>query len=127
MVRKKVEGNEDQRRAAARQARREGKAPSAQKETTGASKQRSHRPRHESHEEKVAAIHQGKQGWQKTPKPGPASRLPTMSRTSGSPATRTTPTSTRGYSAPSPTPSRHTTARRFIWTRSRGAAACPAR
>ena len=70
MVRKKVEGNEDQRRAAARQARREGEAPSAQKETTGASKQRSHRPRHESHEEKVAAIHQGKQGWQKDTEAG---------------------------------------------------------
>jgi hypothetical protein len=68
----KVEGNEDQRRAAARQARREGEAPSAQKETTGASKQCSHRPRHESHEEKAAAIHQGKQGWQRTPKPGAA-------------------------------------------------------
>jgi hypothetical protein len=63
MVRRKVEGNEDQRRAAARQARREGEAPSAQQETTGASKQRSHRPRHESHEEKVAALRQGKQDW----------------------------------------------------------------
>ena len=67
MVRKKVEGNEDQRRAAARQARREGKAPSALKETTGASKQRSHRPRHESHEEKAAAIHQG---WHKDTETG---------------------------------------------------------
>ena len=64
MVGKKVEGNEDQRRAAARQARRAGKAPSAQKVTTGASKQRSHHPRHEPHEEKEAALHQGKQEWQ---------------------------------------------------------------
>ena len=70
MVGKKVEGNEDQRRAAARQARRDGQAPSAQKETTGASKQRSHRPRHESHQEKVAALHQGKQGWQKDTEAG---------------------------------------------------------
>jgi len=64
MVGKKVEGNEDQRRAAARQARQEGTTPSAQKETTGASKQRSHLPRHEPHEHKAAAVHQGKQEWQ---------------------------------------------------------------
>jgi hypothetical protein len=70
VVRKKVEGNKDQRRAAARQARRKGEAPSAQKVTTGASKQRSHRPRHESHEEKVAAIHRGKPGWQEDSEAG---------------------------------------------------------
>ena len=66
MVRKKVEGNEEQRREAARQARREGETPSARKVTTGASKQRSHRPRHEPHEQKMAAAHQGKQEWQAT-------------------------------------------------------------
>jgi hypothetical protein len=64
MVGKKVEGNEEQRRAAARQARQEGTTPSAQKETTGASKQRSHLPRHASHERKMSAVHQGKQEWQ---------------------------------------------------------------
>lgn len=64
MVRKKTEGNEDQRRAAARQARREGTAPSALKETTGASKQRTHLPRHEPHEEKMAVKGEGKQDWQ---------------------------------------------------------------
>lgn len=64
MVRKKTEGNEEQRRAAARQAREAGVAPSALKETTGASKQRSHLPRHSEHEEKQAAVHQGKQDWQ---------------------------------------------------------------
>jgi hypothetical protein len=64
MVRKKVEGNEQQRRAAARRARREGGAPSAEKVTTGASKQRSHHRRHEPHEQKAAAIDQGKQEWQ---------------------------------------------------------------
>jgi len=64
MVGKKVEGNEDQRRAAAREARADGTVPSARKETTGASKQRSHHPRHEPHEEKAAALHQGKQEWQ---------------------------------------------------------------
>ena len=66
MVVKKVEGNERQRRKAARQARREGETPSARKETTGASKQRSHLPRHEPHEKKMAAVHQGKQEWQAT-------------------------------------------------------------
>jgi hypothetical protein len=64
MVGKKVEGNEEQRRAAARQARREGTTPSALKETTGASKQTGHLSRHEPHEKKLAAIHQGKQEWQ---------------------------------------------------------------
>jgi hypothetical protein len=73
MVGKKVEGNEDQRRAAAREARREGVAPSALKETTGASKQPGHHGRHDPHEEKVDSIHQGKQGWRETiPAPEPA-------------------------------------------------------
>lgn len=61
MVRKKMEGNEQQRRAAAHRARREGDSPSARKQTLGASKQRAHQPRHEPHEEKMAALHQGKQ------------------------------------------------------------------
>lgn len=126
MVRKKVEGNEDQRRAAARQARREGEAPSAQKETTGASKQRTHRPRHESHEDKVAAIHQGKQGWQKDTKAGNSQQGPGYEQDKRFTAHEDY-TDEHGYSAPSPTPSRHTTARRSTWTRSRGAAACPAR
>lgn len=64
MVRKKTEGNEEQRRAAARQAREAGLPPSALNETTGASKQRTHLPRHDEHEEKQAAVHQGKQGWE---------------------------------------------------------------
>ncbi len=64
MVRKKTEGNEEQRRAAARQAREAGISPSALQETTGASKQRAHLPRKESHDEKQATVHQGKQGWE---------------------------------------------------------------
>ncbi len=63
MVRKKVEGNEQQRRAAAREAHREGQAPSEQEVTTGASKQPTHLPRSRPHEEKAAAVHQGKQQW----------------------------------------------------------------
>jgi hypothetical protein len=64
MVRKKTEGNEKQRRAAARQARAAGTSPSALKETTGASKQRTHVPRHNTHEEKAATVREGKQQWQ---------------------------------------------------------------
>jgi hypothetical protein len=64
MVRKKTEGNEEQRRAAARRTRQHGVQPSALSETTGASKQREHLPRHEPHDEKLAAAHQGKQRWQ---------------------------------------------------------------
>ena len=64
MVRKKTEGNEEQRRTAARQAREAGISPSALQETTGASKQRSHRPTRDPHDEKQALVHQGKQGWE---------------------------------------------------------------
>lgn len=63
MVRKKTEGDEDQRRAAAYRARRLGEKPSAVHATTGASKQRTHVPhRHSSgHAERTAHIHEGKQ------------------------------------------------------------------
>lgn len=63
MAGKKNEGNEQQRRAAAREARAEGTSPSARKETTGASKQREHLPRQADHDEKIAAVHRGKQWW----------------------------------------------------------------
>jgi hypothetical protein len=65
MVRKKVEGDEEQRRAAAREAREAGEAPSARQVTTGASKQRSHLPDRDSltHEEKIGGLHRGKQQW----------------------------------------------------------------
>ncbi|WP_262505176.1 hypothetical protein [Streptomyces sp. TRM68367] len=62
MVRRKMEGDEQQRAAAAREAHRAGEAPSARSVTTGASKQRAHRgcaP----HEERIAARHRGKQQW----------------------------------------------------------------
>ncbi len=63
MVRKKVEGDETQRRAAAHQAEKAGETPSARGETTGASKQRTHMTHRSSltHEQKVAPIHRGKQ------------------------------------------------------------------
>lgn len=63
MVRKKVEGDEEQRRAAAHEAHRAGETPSARRATTGASKQRAHVPgRHAvGHEERMDALHRGKQ------------------------------------------------------------------
>lgn len=63
MVRKKMEGDEEQRRRAAREAERMGSAPSARGETTGASKQRTHVPDRSSltHQERVAPLHRGKQ------------------------------------------------------------------
>jgi hypothetical protein len=65
VVRKKMEGNEDQRRAVARLARSLGRRASALLGTTGASKQlhrwpRGGRHQHE-HEARLASIHQGKQ------------------------------------------------------------------
>jgi hypothetical protein len=73
---KQVEGNQDQRR----DARREDVAPSAMKETTGASKQPGHHGRHdphEEHEEKADSIHEGEQSWRETvPDPEPADDTP---------------------------------------------------
>ncbi|MBO0829706.1 MAG: hypothetical protein J2P24_18195 [Streptosporangiales bacterium] len=63
MVRKKTEGNEEQRRAAARDARESGTTPSAEQVTTGASKQRHDVPGSASHEERSAARHRGKPEW----------------------------------------------------------------
>jgi hypothetical protein len=65
MVRKKMEGNEDQRRQVARLARSVGPRASELLGTVGASKQphrwpRGGRHQHE-HEARLASIHQGKQ------------------------------------------------------------------
>ncbi|WP_030543430.1 hypothetical protein [Streptomyces albus] len=66
MVRKKVEGDEEQRRAAGRAAHRAGESPSARGATTGASKQRTHLTDRSTrtHEERLATPHKGKQRWQ---------------------------------------------------------------
>ncbi|UCM89329.1 hypothetical protein [Streptomyces marincola] len=63
MVRKKVEGNEEQRRSAARAAERAGERPSERGATTGGSKQRTHLPHRSSltHEEKTEPLDRGKQ------------------------------------------------------------------
>ncbi|MDT0308985.1 hypothetical protein RM780_18750 [Streptomyces sp. DSM 44917] len=63
MVRKKMEGDEDQRRAAARQAQRAGELPAGRQVTTGGSKQRTHVPGNSAlgHEERIEPLHRGKQ------------------------------------------------------------------
>ena len=58
---KKMEGNEQQRRRAAREARKRGNDPSAESTTMGASKQRRHLPQDEDHREKIETIRKGKQ------------------------------------------------------------------
>ncbi|NRQ40159.1 hypothetical protein HII36_51300 [Nonomuraea sp. NN258] len=73
MVRKKVEGDEDQRRRAAHEARKSGKSPSEQNVTTGGSKQRHSLPKSDPHHhrERLASIHRGKQqNTSPRPKPG---------------------------------------------------------
>jgi hypothetical protein len=72
MVSKKVEGNEEQRRKAARDARRRGKAPSATQSTTGASKQEAHRRHARDHDERIESLDRGKQQAQ-GPQPRPHS------------------------------------------------------
>ena len=58
---KKMERNEQQRRRAAREARKRGNDPSAEGTTMGASKQRRHLPQDEDHREKIETIRRGKQ------------------------------------------------------------------
>lgn len=61
MVRKQMEGDNRQRRAAAREARDEGLSPSEAGVTTGASKQNKHLKGNASHAERIDTIRQGKQ------------------------------------------------------------------
>jgi hypothetical protein len=58
---KKMEGNEEQRRQKAREAKRHGSSASEQGASQGASKQRKHLPQDEDHVEKLESIRQGKQ------------------------------------------------------------------
>lgn len=69
MASKKMEGDEDQRRARARQAREAGSTPSAELVTKGASKQPRRTGQKEPHEERLAA---GKRGKQQSPDREPA-------------------------------------------------------
>ncbi|HEX2315807.1 MAG TPA: hypothetical protein VHJ17_18830 [Thermomonospora sp.] len=72
MVRKKMEGDEAQRRKKAREARAAGSTPSAENVTTGASKQRHELPRHDPHHhaERLENLQKGKQQ-QRGPQPKP--------------------------------------------------------
>ena len=70
---REMEGDNEQRRAAAREARERGEQPSAESATQGASKQRKEAPDDASHQEKMELKHEGKQGKQKPgedPRPG---------------------------------------------------------
>ena len=68
---KQMEGDNKQRRKAAREAREEGGTPSAQGATTGASKQRHHMPRSGDPDEKLEAVQRGeaKQAGGDVPRP----------------------------------------------------------
>jgi hypothetical protein len=70
-----MEGDEEQRRQKAREAREQGRTPSEMTATTGSSKQRHHLTRDEEHGKKMATIREGKQPMlsERTPKPRPGS------------------------------------------------------
>jgi hypothetical protein len=76
-----MEGDSDQRRRAARDARAAGKRPSEVGATLGASKQRKEVKRHASHQERVETTRQGKRGAGTTGKPRPGSRETDPKRT----------------------------------------------
>ena len=59
---RRMEGSEEQKQAAAREAREQGKLPSEVRATTGASKQRQEAPENASHQEKMDQKHEGKLG-----------------------------------------------------------------
>ena len=58
---RRMEGSEEQKQAAAREAREQDKRPSEVGATTGASKQRKETPNNASHQEKMDLKHEGKQ------------------------------------------------------------------
>ena len=69
-----VEGDEDERRRRAREARREGKSPSEAGVTIGASKQRREAKPKASHQEKMDTRERGKRGPGTSGKPRPGNR-----------------------------------------------------
>jgi hypothetical protein len=62
---RRMEGSEEQKQAAAREAREQGKLPSEVRATTGATKQRQDAPDNASHQEKMDLKHEGKRGGSK--------------------------------------------------------------
>lgn len=75
---KKMEGDDTQRRAAARKAREEGESPSERSATLGASKQRKQVPKSASHQDRVETSREGKvnPGNQDQARPGNRDRDP---------------------------------------------------
>lgn len=75
---KQMEGSEEQRRAAARDAREQGKRPSEVGATTGASQQRQEAQNGMSHQERLDLKREGKQDHltENTPEARPGSRDP---------------------------------------------------
>jgi hypothetical protein len=61
-----MEGDANQKRAAARDAKAQGKKPSETSATTGASKQRKAAPSKATHQEKMDLKHEGKRGGSKS-------------------------------------------------------------
>lgn len=71
---RKMEGDENQRRQAARDARSAGKAPSEMRATLGASKQRKEAKADASHSERSEQRTEGKRGAGTSGKPRPGNR-----------------------------------------------------
>ncbi|HEV7589663.1 MAG TPA: hypothetical protein VGO40_16225 [Longimicrobium sp.] len=76
MVGKKMEGDEEQRRAAAREAREHGKRPSEIGATTGASKQRVEAKPRMTHQQRIDLKREGKVNQADAPEARPGSRDP---------------------------------------------------
>jgi hypothetical protein len=76
-----MEGDNEQRRRAAREARAEGKRPSEVSATLGASKQRKETRRNASHQERVETKREGKSGARTSGKPRPGNRETDPKRT----------------------------------------------
>lgn len=103
-MRKQTEGDNQRRRAAARDARRHGDAPSERGVTTGASKQRRHLGNEAEHDEKIAGPGWGKQDPQRYaagPRPGsvPSTAAPRASSPPRSPAPSSRPGELSGTAA----------------------------
>ena len=69
-----MEGDNEQRRNAAKKARQAGQAPSESGATLGGSKQRKESKRHASHQERVQARGEGKRDSGTSGKPRPGNR-----------------------------------------------------
>ena len=78
---RKMEGDENQRRKAAREARKEGKLPSEVGATLGASKQTKQAKNKDSHQEKMDTKSQGKRTPGTSGKPRPGNRETDPKRT----------------------------------------------